>query len=125
MSILTLPAPTITLGGTFSAGTVLPATEPGVMVTGNTGFQFANNGAMFLRMVVAVAGTATATFNLSKTVEGQIPAPFTQVLANSTAYIFGPFSPSDFNDVNGLVQVTWPFVAGNTAGLYFIPGWRT
>jgi hypothetical protein len=125
MTILALPAPTVTLGGTFSAGTVLPATEPNAMVAGNTGLSFANNGAMFLRLVVAVAGTATATFNLAKTVEGQLPAPFSQVLANSTPYIYGPFSPSDFNDANGLVQVTWPFVSGNTAGLYFIPGWRT
>jgi hypothetical protein len=125
MTILALPAPTVTLGGVFSAGTVLPATEPNAMVSGNTGLSFVNNGAMFLRLVVAGGGAGTVTFNLSKTVEGQIPAPFTQALANSTAYIYGPFSPSDFNDVNGLVQVTWAFVTGNTAGLYFIPGWRT
>ena len=125
MTILSLPAATVSIGGAFTAGTVLPAAEPNAMVSGNTGLSFANNGAVLLRLVAGASAPGTVSFNLSRTVEGQLPAAFSQTLAINTAYLYGPFSPSDFNDVNGLVQVTWAFVTGCSAGLYLLPGWRT
>jgi hypothetical protein len=125
MTILSLTAPTLPIGGSLTAGLVLPVSETNTFVAGNTGCSFANNGAILIRFVVGSSGTGTVSFNLQRTVEGQLPAAFTQVLANSTNYIFGPFSPSDFNDVNGLVQVTFPYASGNTVGLYTLPGIRT
>lgn len=121
---IVLPAPTVTLGGAFTAGTVLPASEATSIAAGGA-VQFANNGAMFLRVVIASVGT-TITHVLQRTVEGQVPAAFTQVLSTTTAYIFPPYSPSDFNDVNGLVNLSFSGTpTGATAGLYFVPAWRT
>lgn len=121
---INIPAPTVTLGGTPAAGTVLPASEATSIAAGGAAL-LANNGAMFLRIVVASVGT-TVTFTLNRTVEGQLPAAFTQVLSTSTAYIFGPFSPSDFNDTNGNLDISFSGTpTGATAGAYFVPSWRT
>jgi hypothetical protein len=125
MARTALPAATVSIGGGASAGTILPATEP-TNLTGFTGVNFANNGAVLLRLVVGAAGVGNVTFNFSRTTEGQLPAPFVVAVANSTSYIFGPFSPSDFNDANGLIQIDKSgTVTGDSAGLYLLPGWRT
>jgi hypothetical protein len=39
--------------------------------------------------------------------------------------LFGPFAPSVYNDINGLAQFTMSVYTGNSAGLYFLPGWVT
>jgi hypothetical protein len=120
-----LPAPTVNLSGGANAGTILPATEP-TNLTGFTGVNFVNNGAVVLRLVVGASGVGNITFNFTRTTEGQLPAPFVVAVANSTTYLFGPFSPSDFNDVNGLIQIDKSgTVTGDSAGLYILPGWRT
>jgi hypothetical protein len=125
MARTALPAATVNIGGGPSAGTVLPANEA-TNLTGFTGVNFANNGAILLRIVVGASGVGNVTFNFSRTTEGQLPAPFVVAVSNSTTYIFGPFSPSDFNDASGLIQIDKSgTVTGDSAGLYLLPGWRT
>jgi len=123
MARVALPAPTITLGA-GPAGTILPAAEPTSLNT-FTGFSFVNNGAILVRLVVGASGVGNVTFNFQKTVEGQLPAAFVTAVANTTVYIFGPFSVQDFNDANGLCQFDKSgTVTGDTVGLYFAPAAR-
>jgi hypothetical protein len=51
----------ITLG---SSGTALAA---------NTGVSFTNNGLMFLAVYIGSSGAGNLTFNIGRTVEGQVP----------------------------------------------------
>jgi hypothetical protein len=124
MARTTLPAATVSIAGGPNSGTILPAAEPTSLAT-FTGLNFANNGAVLLRVVVGAAGAGNLTVNFTRTTEGQLPAAFVTALANSNTYIFGPFSPSDLNDGNGLVQIDMSVVTGNTAGLYTLPTART
>jgi hypothetical protein len=127
MAPLVLAAPTVPIGSLSGSGggpnvatpNLLPAAENAL--TGFTGFSFPNNGAVILRVVVGVAGAGTLTFTVQRTVEGQLPAALTYTLVNSTAPLFGPFSPGDFNDVNGLFQATMSVVTGNSVGVYQLP----
>lgn len=120
-----LPAATLNISGGANSGIVLPAAEP-TALTGFTGVNFANSGALLLRVVVGASGAGNITVNFARTTEGQLPAPFVIPVLASTPYLLGPFSPSDFNDVNGLIQIDKSgTVTGDTAGLYFLPGWRT
>lgn len=127
MTTLALSAPTTSLsgppGGGGIAGIVLPAAEAGVLTT-FAGFSVPNNGAVLVRVCVGSAGTGTLSFICQKTIEGALIATtvFSQVVANSTSYIFGPFRPSEFNDVNGLLQATISVVTANTVGVYILPG---
>jgi hypothetical protein len=127
MSVLALAAPVTAMGASPGAGAiaglVLPASEAGTL-TGNTGLTVPNNGAVLVRIVIGSAGTGTAQFVCQKLIDGAVlpVTTFTQVLANSTAYIFGPFKPSEWNDVNGLLNINLPSATGNSAGAYLIPG---
>jgi hypothetical protein len=126
MTVLALAAPVNSItgppGGGGIAGIVLPAAE--TALTGNTGFTFPNNGAVLVRVVVGAAGTGTIQFVCQKTIEGVLlpVTAFQQTIANSTVYIYGPFRPSEFNDVNGLVNANLSVVTGNSAGVYILPG---
>jgi hypothetical protein len=128
MAVLALAAPVTQIGSasgsTPGAGIVtpniLPAAEAGVL-TGNTGFTFPNNGAVLLRLCVGVAGAGNVTFLTQRTIEsfGATIPPIAVV--NSTNYLWGPFSPADFNDVNGLFNANISVVTGNTVGVYQLP----
>lgn len=85
-----------------------------------TGVAFANNGLMFLYVVVGVAGAGNVTYNFGRTVEGQFPAPVVVALANSTNYLLGPWSPTDFTaqDGTGLTYFDFSVVTGNSVTLY-------
>lgn len=126
VTLLALAAPTTAItgppGGGGITGIVLPAAETSLGT--NTGFTVPNNGAVLVRVVVGAAGTGTIQFVCQKTIEGvslQLTA-FQQTLANSTVYIFGPFRPSEFNDVNGLLNANLSVVTGNSVGAYILPG---
>lgn len=126
MAVLALAAPTAPLGASPGAGTiaglVLPAAEANALAT-FTGFSVPNNGSVLVRVTIGVAGAGNISFLEQKAIEGAtLPsATFQQAVANSTAYIFGPFRPSEFNDVNGLLQVTLSVVTGNFVGVYAAP----
>jgi len=128
MTTLVLAAPTVQIGSA-SGGTpgplvatpnALPAAE--TSIAANAGFSFPNNGAVILRVVTGTV-VGTLTFLLQKTTEGQTPAGFvvSGSLVASTGYLWGPFSPSDFNDVNGLFQATWTGFTGGSVGVYVLP----
>ena len=98
----------ITLG---SSGTALAA---------NTGVSFSNNGLMFLAVYIGSSGAGNLTFNIGRTVEGQVPAAIVVALSNSTNYLFGPWSPTDFTaqDGSGLTYFDFGVSTGNSVTLY-------
>ena len=89
-------------------------------LTGFTGVQFVNNGLMFLVVYTGASGAGNVTQNFGRTVEGSIPAPKVQAISNSTNYILGPWSPSDFTaqDGTGLTYIDFSVVTGNSVTLY-------
>lgn len=130
MTILALSAPSSFLaaspgGGTIS-GLILPASEATSITGSPTAITVPNNGAVLVRIVVAVSGTGTIQFIEQKSIAGATLAAtqFQQTLSNSTVYVFGPFAPSQFNDVNGLLNMQGTLLAasGNTIGVYSVPG---
>lgn len=127
MAVSLLPVPTLNISSVTGAPVALPVSEA-TSLTGATGFNFVNNGAILLRVCIGSSGTGTMSVLLQRAIEGFLtgtPLFTTGTLANSTNYIFGPFSPSDLNDVNGTVQCTMSVYTGNSAGLYFLPAART
>lgn len=120
MARVALAAPVTAISGGANAGTILPAAEAQSLAT-FTGFSFPNNGAVLVRLVIGASGAGNLTCNFQRTVEGQLPAAFVVALANSNAYILGPFSRADFNDANGLCQFDISVVTGNTVGVYQLP----
>jgi hypothetical protein len=82
-------------------GMVLSATTGAQSLSGFTGFQFTNNGSLFIALYVGSAGAGNLVQNFGRKIEGAIAAPPTVALANSTNYLFGPWSPSDFTIQDG------------------------
>lgn len=126
MTTLALAAPTtaISLGPASGAitGVILPASETSLATF--AGFSVPNNGAVLVHVVVGVSGAGNLAFICQKTIfGGSIPSTVFQIaLVASTSYLFGPFSPSNFNDANGLLQATISVVTGNSVGVYQLPG---
>ena len=117
MTTLALPAATVVLGGR-NAGVLLPAAE--TAVGSNAGFSIPNNGRTLIRIVMGASGAGNLSLVLQRTVEGQVPPPFVVALANSGQYFFGPFSQTDFNDANGLLQCLMSVATGNSVGGYLL-----
>jgi hypothetical protein len=131
MAILALAAPVTPIGSLAGSGggptvatpNLLPAAE--TSMAANVGFSFPNNGAVILRVITG-STVGVLTFIPQRTVEGNLPVGFvvstTPGLAISSSYLWGPFSPADFNDVNGLFQATWTGFAGTASvGVYQLP----
>jgi len=112
----------INLQGTNLANAVISATAgaTSLATAGITGVQFVNNGSMFMYVVIGSAGAGNLTLNLGRTTEGQLPVPFVLALANSTNYLLGPWSPSDFTAHDGTGQTYFDFsvTTGNSVSLY-------
>ncbi len=125
----TLPAPSTALAGIPGGGTVagllLPAAES-TTVTG-TQVNFANNGAILVRVVMSTVA-ATIQFLVQRQILGANLATgfanaFSEALTASDTYIFGPFSPSVFNDVHGLAWIQFSAIpTGATIGSYQLAG---
>jgi|SRR5215469_14083424 len=124
---ITLPAPTLSIVSAIASPTALPTAEATSLTAGG-GVNFANNGAILLRVCVG-SSTTTLSALLQRSIEGFLAGSTlytTGTLAISTNYIFGPFSPSDLNDANGNFNFTLSvYTGGITAGLYKLPGWVT
>ena len=88
----------VNLPGTGSL--ILPSTGAQTLAT-FTGVQFINNGTMFLAIYVGVSGAGNITQNFGRTIESQLPAPIVNAVVNSTNYLLGPWSPSDFTAQDG------------------------
>lgn len=127
MAALALAAPTVPIGSasgsTPGAGVITPNILPAAetALTGFTGFTFPNNGAVILRIVIGASGAGNLVFIAQRTIESFAATVTTIAVANSTSYLFGPFSPADFNDVNGLFNATLSVVTGNSVGVYQLP----
>jgi hypothetical protein len=107
-------------GGGAITGYTLPTAE--TSTSGDSGASVANNGAILVRAVCTTNGTLS--FTCQKLVEGgAIAATVFQQSLTAGSYIFGPFKPSEFNDANGLLQMTGTFFggSGNTIGAYVLP----
>jgi hypothetical protein len=118
-----LPAATTNITTSMTSPTQLPASENTIAAGG--GVTFPNNGAVLLRVVIGAAGTGTLSFLFERGVLGALvgTALFTtSALANNGVFLFGPFQPSVYNDVNGNANFTMSVYTGNSAGIYFLPG---
>jgi hypothetical protein len=82
-------------------GMVLSATTGAQSLSGFTGFQFVNNGGLFVALYIGSGGVGTVVQNFGRKIEGAIAAPPTVAVSNSTVYLFGPWSPSDFTAQDG------------------------
>jgi hypothetical protein len=109
----------VNLAGT--AGLTLPTTGAQTLAT-FTGVNFTNNGQVFLVVYIGVAGTCTMSTWIGRQVQGQAypVATLTKTLANSTNYLFGPWSAADFTqpDGTGLMWIDFSVVTGNSVTLY-------
>jgi hypothetical protein len=84
-----------------AAGMALSATTGAQSLSGFTGFQFANNGLLFVALYVGSGGGGNLTQNFGRTVAGVIaPNPPVAVTAGSN-YLFGNWKPSDYTATDG------------------------
>jgi len=126
MAVIPLPAATVSIASALNANTALPASEP-TSLTGGSGISFPNNGAVLLRVVIGASGATVLNFFNQKLIEGALGNTVlftTPSLGNNGIFLFGPFPPSVYNDVNGLVQMTMVTYTGNSAGIYNLPAAR-
>jgi hypothetical protein len=103
------------------AGLTLPTAGAQTLAT-FTGVNFVNNGQMFLAVYIGAAGACNIQSNIGRKVQGQAyPASTLQAaLSNSTNYLFGPWSATDFTqpDGTGLTWIDFSVVTGNSVTLY-------
>lgn len=117
------PAPVALNATTFGSA-------PAVALTTGTAvqFNFVNNGAMVVVIYnAAAAGGTTWNFLIQQTVLGVSFAAATMTGTTPStigSYVFGPFGPSKFNDVNNLCWVTQVGASAATSfiGLFTLPG---
>jgi hypothetical protein len=103
------------------SGLLLPSSGA-QSLAGFTGVQFVNSGMVFLVVYVGPAGAGNVQSNIGRKVQGQAyPASTIQAaVANSTNYLFGPWSAADFtqSDGSGMAYVDFSVVTGNSVTLY-------
>lgn len=79
------------------------------------GDAFANDGKTLAIIKNASGGDITVTFVTQATSDGQAVADLAVVVAAGATRSIGPFPPGIYNDVNGLVQMTYSGVTSLTA----------
>lgn len=82
-------------------GQVLSTTTGAQSLSGFTGFQFSNNGLLFVILYVGSTGAGNLTQNFGRKIEGAVAAPPVVALTASTPYLFGNWSPFDFTAQDG------------------------
>jgi hypothetical protein len=103
------------------AGMVMSPTTGAQSLATFTGFQFLDNGSCFIVIYVGSGGTGNLTQTFGKTIESVSSGIAPVTLANSTNYLFGTWSVSDFTrqDGSGLVEFDLTGTqTGNTITLY-------
>jgi hypothetical protein len=92
-------------------------------LTGSTGISFPNTGREVLA-VINGSTASTATVNFAGAPLGQAITPFSVAMptSNTTPQFLGPFHPTQFNDVNGNVNINLSSVTGLTVAVLQIPG---
>lgn len=84
-----------------TAGQVLSATTGAQSLSGFTGFQFANNGLLWIALYIGSGGAGNLSQNLGRGVAGIVPTEPPVALTASTIYQFGNWSPADFTSRDG------------------------
>lgn len=113
MALLALSAPATSLAGV--SGLTIPAS--GTSLATFTGFTVPNNGLVAVIVFVGASGAG----NLQFLTQRGASQPAAIAVANSTNYIFGPFDPNLYSDVNGLLNATLSVVTGNSVNAYVLP----
>lgn len=104
--------------------TIVPTsiTRDGVAVSGAAaavgGDKFGNNGSQLFYVNNASGSSINVTFVTSQTVDGQAVADRVVAVAAGAAKMIGPFKPSQYNDVDGNVNVTYSAVTTVTVAAY-------
>lgn len=84
-----------------TAGMVLSATTGAQSLSGFTGFQFVNNGLLWIALYIGTGGSGNLTQNLGRGVAGIIPSEPPVALTAGQNYMFGPWDPDDFTARDG------------------------
>lgn len=116
MSLLALPAATVYVTDPQLTAAPLGAAE--TALGANTGATFLNDpdGLVVVRIVIGASGAGNVTF------VGRNGNPnVVKAVANSSVYLYGPFDPAQFSDVNGMVTVNFSVQTGNSIGVYLVP----
>jgi hypothetical protein len=69
-----------------------------------------NNGQEFLAIVNGSGASITATAAITKQVDGVTPAGKAIVVPAGATALFGPFPPTQYNNANGQVAITYSAV---------------
>lgn len=104
---------------TLTATSVVRA---GAVITGASasagGDKFATTGKEFLYVKNGDGSSHSVIFAVAKTVDGLAVASRTVAVAAGAEALIGPFKPSEYNDVNGFVQVTYSAVTSVTVAVF-------
>ena len=82
-------------------GMVLSSTTGAQSLSGFTGFQFSNNGLLWIVLYIGSGGAGNLTQNFGRKIESAIAAPPVVAVSASTNYLFGNWSPYDFTAQDG------------------------
>lgn len=99
------------------AGSDLTTLAAAADVAGNN---WANTGSEFLFIKNASVGAITLTlaFGPGAVVDGVTPASHTVSLTAAHEYLIGPFPTTIYNDINGLMQITFSGVTTLTLAVF-------
>src|ERR1019366_6106236 len=98
LSVARLTLPATPCAG--AAGFILSTTTGAQSLSGYTGVQFINNGALFLA-VYNGSGSQTITQLIGGKVQGLSPTVSAAALTPSTNYLFGNWSQKDYTQLDG------------------------
>ena len=71
------------------------------------GDAFANSGQEFLYIANGSGASITVTAAIQKAIDGVTPAGKSIIVPATSAAVFGPFNPADYNDNTGKVTITY------------------
>src|SRR6478672_3621863 len=102
--------------------TVTPITRAGIAGTlaaaAGGGDSFANNGQVYVEVVNGGGSPITVSIAISASIDGiSVPARTVSV-TNGQRRLIGPFPTGQYNDANGLVQLTYSGVTTVTVGAF-------
>jgi hypothetical protein len=102
--------------------TSTPIARAGVTITGASatsgGDKFGSTGKEFLWVKNADTASHNVIFAVQKTVDGLAVTSRTVTVGAGAEMLIGPFKPSEYNDANGLVNVTYSAVTSVTVAVF-------
>jgi hypothetical protein len=94
---------------------VLSSTTGAQSLAGFTGFEFTDNGLLFVALYIGSGGAGNLTQNIGRKVQGIVAPEPPVALAASTNYLFGNWSPADFTATDGTGYVEFDLSGTQTA----------